>query len=98
MNGYATTTVLSTSINPSNAGQPVTLTVVVATTGPVAPIGEVTFYDGGNSIGSKSLDSNGTAILTTTRLPVGTDPLTATYHGDSFNAKSTSAVVMQTVN
>jgi hypothetical protein len=49
-------------------------------------------------LGSATLDATGTATMTTTKLPVGTDPLTATYQGDSQNGQSTSAVVKQIVN
>ncbi len=42
--------------------------------------------------------SSGVAVLNTTKLPVGSDSLTAMYNGDSQNAKSTSSAVLQTVN
>jgi len=97
VNAFATATNLSANPNSSNYGQDVVLTAVVATNGSETPTGTVTFYDGGSSLGTGTLDS-GTATLKTAKLPLGTDSLTATYNGDSLNAKSTSSVLMQTVN
>lgn len=98
VNPYSTATTLTSSPNPSTSGQPVLLTAKVTTTGPTTPTGKVKFLNGTTSLGSVTLDSTGTATLTTTTLPVGTDPLTATYQGDSQNGQSTSAVVKQIVN
>ena len=60
--------------------------------------GKVTFKNGATSLGAATLDSTGTATLTKTNLPAGTDLLTASYGGDALNAKSTSTAVSQTVN
>ena len=35
--------------------------------------------------------------MTTAKIPVGADTLTATYNGDAFNAKSVSPAITQTV-
>jgi hypothetical protein len=94
----ATTIVLTSSLNPSNHGQAVTLTAQVTTTGSTAPTGTVTFRNGANSFGTLSLNASGVAMLKTTTLPVGSDSLTASYNGDALNGKSTSAVVTQVVN
>jgi uncharacterized repeat protein (TIGR03803 family) len=93
-----TTTSLSSSANPSNFGQIVTLTAVVANSGGPAPTGTVTFKNGVATLGSATLVSPGTATLATTKLPLGSDLLTADYNGDSQNQKSTSSVLMQAVN
>jgi hypothetical protein len=98
VSAYTTTTTLTASPNPSAYGQGVVLTTVVKTTGSTAPTGKVTFKNGTTSLGTVSLDATGTAILTTTKLPVGTDSLTASYGGDSQHGKSTSSTVSQTVN
>jgi uncharacterized repeat protein (TIGR03803 family) len=92
-----TTTSLSSSANPSNFGQSVTLTAVVANSGGPTPTGTVTFKNGTATLGSATLDSTGTATLATTKLPLGSDSLTADYDGDSQNQKSDSSVLMQTV-
>jgi hypothetical protein len=58
----------------------------------------VTFKNGAATLGSPTLDLTGTATLATTKLPLGSDSLTADYNGDSLNQKSDSSVLMQTVN
>ncbi len=94
----ATTTVLTSSLNPSNYGQSVTLSAQVTTTGSTAPTGTVTFKNGTTGLGTVSVNASGVATLTETNLPVGSDSLTATYNGDALNGKSTSAAVTQVVN
>jgi hypothetical protein len=93
---YSTTTTLASSPNPSNFGQAVTFTAHVTFTGPSAPTGKVTFKDGTTGIGSAIL-SGGVAKLTKSTLAVGTHTITATYIGDTVNAKSTSPVENQVV-
>jgi hypothetical protein len=94
----ATTTVLTSSLNPSNYGQSVALTAQVTTTGSTTPIGTVSFKNGATTLGTVSLNASGVATLTETNLPVGSDSLTATYNGDALNGTSTSAAVTQVVN
>jgi hypothetical protein len=91
-----TTTTLSSSLNPSNYGQAVTLTARVTSAGP-APTGTVTFKNGSVSLGNGTLNGSGVATLTTAKIPVGANTLTSTYNGDAFNAKSVSAAITQTV-
>ncbi|HXM66875.1 MAG TPA: Ig-like domain repeat protein [Candidatus Acidoferrum sp.] len=93
----ATSTTLSSSLNPSIYGQSVTFKATVTTTGSVAPIGKVNFTWDGYSIGTATLNTSGVATLTKSNLNVYTYPLTATYSGDANNAGSTSAVVNQVV-
>jgi hypothetical protein len=62
---------LTSSLNPSPFGQPVTLTTV-ATAPYATPTGTVFFYDGGPSIGSAALNGVGVATLTTSTLAAGT--------------------------
>ncbi|HEV3198786.1 MAG TPA: Ig-like domain-containing protein, partial [Bryobacteraceae bacterium] len=90
----STNTSLSSSLNPSNVGQPVTLTATVM---PASATGTVTFKDGANTIGMGTL-GNGTATFTTSTLSVGSHPLIATYSGDSNNNPSTSPTVTEVVN
>jgi hypothetical protein len=95
VNGYPTTTTLTSSPNPSNSGQKVTFTATVTSSGPM-PTGTVKFMDGTTKLGAAIL-SGGVAKLTKSTLAVGTHPITAQYMGDAFSAKSTSAVVNQVV-
>jgi hypothetical protein len=95
-----TTTALTSSPNPSNFGQAVTFTATVTVQPGFykgVPTGTVTFYDGSTNIGNSPLDSNGVAILTTSKLTEGTHSMTATYSGDKNCVPSTSPALYQTV-
>jgi hypothetical protein len=93
--GYPTTTTLSSSPNPSQFGQAVTFTAQVTSTGPV-PTGKVKFLDGTTTLGAAVL-SGGIAKITKSTLAVGTHSITAQYLGDAVSDKSTSSVVNQVV-
>jgi hypothetical protein len=95
VNKYETTSSVSSSLNPSQSGQAVTFTATVTSAGPT-PSGTVKFIDGERTIGSATL-SGGVATLTTSKLAVGTHPITAKYLGDADNATSTSPVLDQVV-
>ena len=88
------TVALSSSQNPSSAGQAVRFT---ATVSGVTPTGTVTFFDGGTQLGTATL-SAGTASLTIASLSTGIHSITARYSGDINNAANTSAALLQTVN
>ena len=97
---FPTATQLTSSPNPSMFGKPITLTATVTPAG--TPGGSVTFTSGtlrSRRLLGKATLNNGTATYTTTpnQLPVGNDPITATYGGDSTHAASVSAVLSQTV-
>lgn len=79
------------------AGQPVTLTATIPTTGSTPPTGTVTFYYNGNPIGTGTLNGGGVATLTISSLPAGTGSITIAYSGDSHYAGSASAPVSTTV-
>jgi len=93
----ATSTTLSSSLNPSLYGQSVTWKANVTTLGSVPPTGTVNFAWDGYSIGAATLNASGVATLTKSNLNVYTYPLTAVYSGDANNAGSTSAVLNQVV-
>ena len=76
---FSTTTTLTSSVNPSVAGQTVTFT---ATVSPSAATGMVTFLDGSIPLGSGTL-SNGIATFTTSDLSAGDHSIEANYSGDS---------------
>jgi hypothetical protein len=94
VNQAATTTSVSSSPNPSNFGQAITLT---ATVSPATATGNITFKDGPATLGMASL-AGGSATFTSSNLASGAHSLTAIYSGDSSNASSTSSAVTQTVN
>ncbi|WP_026223465.1 choice-of-anchor tandem repeat GloVer-containing protein [Methylosarcina fibrata] len=89
----ATTTSLTSSLNPSTVGQSVTFTATVTGN---SPTGTVEFFVGSTSLGSRPL-RNAVASLSTPRLVAGTHSITAVYSGDANNAPSTSAAVTQVV-
>jgi hypothetical protein len=92
----ATTTTLSSSLNPSSYGQTVTFTATVSATSGT-PTGAVTFKDGSTVLGTGTVTS-GKATFTTTTLSAKIHSITAVYSGDSTFAGSTSSILSQTVN
>src|SRR5208283_4634912 len=91
----ATTTVLTSSLNPATQGIPVTLTATVTTAGVTPPTGRVTFADGFGVFGAGVLSTvNGAQVATfttsTSTLNIGLNYITAIYSGDGQNADSTS--------
>jgi Bacterial Ig-like domain (group 3)/FG-GAP-like repeat len=96
-----TTTALTSSVNPSNFGAPVTFSATVASTlagDTLVPTGTVSFKDGSTVLGPGTLNSLGVATLSTSTLAVGTHSVTATYGGDTTFTGSTSAGLNQVVN
>ena len=92
-----TATTLVSSPNPSSSGQVVVFTATV--TGQVGgtPItGNVAFYNGTTKLGSGTL-SGGVATYRNSKLPAGTNAITAVYNGSKIYATSSSNVVNQVV-
>jgi hypothetical protein len=87
---------LAVSPDPAIFGSTVTMTDTIPTVGGVAPTGTVTFYNNGTAIGTAPV-VNGVATLTSTTLPVGSDPITATYGGDGNYATVTTGPVNEIV-
>ncbi len=92
VNKANTTTLLTSSPNPSKRGQTVTFT---ATVSPSAATGTVQFLDGSTPLGTATL-SNGQATFAA-KLGLGTHSITAQYNGDNNYNGSTSAILTQTV-
>jgi Bacterial Ig-like domain (group 3)/NHL repeat len=92
-----TTTALSSSANPSLAGQSVTFTAKVTSKSSGTPAGTVTFFDGATSLGSPVTLSSGSATLETLSLTTTTHTITAVYSGNSDFEGSTSNAVTQAV-
>jgi len=95
-----TTTVVSSSANPSVFSQPVTFTATVTVNPPGSgvPTGTVTFKDGTTTLGTGTLDGAGHATFTTSALTVASHSITAVYGGDPSFSGSTSSAITQTVN
>ena len=98
VNQASTTTTVSSNVNPSSFGQPVTLSAFVDSTYHLSSNGAtVTFYDSGVPIGSSVISGNA-VTLTISSLPTGAHSITANYAGDANLLASTSAAFAQTVN
>ena len=93
-----TETTVESSVNPSDAGQPVTFTATVTASGGGTPTGSVIFLDNGTPIGTAPLDSNGEATFTTSTLTPGDHTITAVYPGAPGFEDSASSPLIQEVN
>lgn len=91
----ASTTAVSSSVNPSHIGQPVVLTATVT---PSTATGTVTFNDGVTALCSSVTLSGGSAVCATAFASAGSHAITAAYSGSSGVAASASAALTQTVN
>lgn len=100
VNQANTAIALTTSGSPTLIGQSVTFTATVTAQAPGSgtPTGTVTFYDGGNVLGSNALSGAGVASLSTAGLSLGTHTITATYTGSANYNASTSSPLTQQVN
>lgn len=96
VNNVSTSTGVSSSRNPAVAGQIVTFTAVVTSSGGV-PSGTVTFKDGAASLGTGTLNGSGQATFSTSSLTAGTHTITGQYGGDTNFLTSTSSSLSQTV-
>src|SRR5579864_3303395 len=93
----ASTTVVTSSINPSVFGQSVTFTATV-TGGSGTPTGTVDFLDGATLLGTGALNGAGMTTFAISTLGNGSHSISGVYSGDATYASSTSAVVNQVVN
>jgi hypothetical protein len=95
-----TTTVLTSSANPAELGQAVTLTATVGPVGSASdvPAGSVQFLNlsAGNSLGFRSLDPTGSATLALS-VPAGSHSIKAIYLGDGTFMPSSSDVLEQVI-
>jgi hypothetical protein len=94
---YSTSTTIMSSLNSSTAGQKVTFTATVTSSGPSAPTGSVQFFKNGVFAGAATVSNLGTAKLSIT-LQTGTYNMKAKYLGDGQSDPSTSATLQQAVN
>jgi hypothetical protein len=92
----ATTTTVTSSVNPVSTLSAVVITATVANGGGVASTGTMTFTEDGTVVGTAQM-TGGSATLSMSSMPVGAHQFTATYSGDTIDLPSTSAGFTQTV-
>ncbi len=88
----ATTTALTSSPNPSTAGQVVTFTATVISGGSPVTTGTVAFSEGATPLATVALDSSGLGTLSTSALAAGSHTITATYSGAAGFQPSSGSV------
>ncbi|HEY0838720.1 MAG TPA: Ig-like domain repeat protein, partial [Vulgatibacter sp.] len=95
----ASTTTLTSSLNPSTPGASVSFTATVAgPAGVPTPSGSVSFADGSTPLGTISLNASAQAVLTlASGLAAGDHSIVATYNGDQQFLLSSSAPLVQRV-
>jgi hypothetical protein len=96
INQAASATAATSSANPSFAGQSVTFTANITSSGPT-PTGNVAFTSGSTTLGTVALSGGSAAYTTTSLTTVGTQTITASYSGDA-DTQASSATVSQVVN
>src|SRR5439155_6760013 len=81
----ATTSVVTSSANPSVIGQLVTFSAAVTANAPGSgiPTGTVTFLDGGVAMGPDKTLTAGKATFAVSTLPYGTHNITVRYNGST---------------
>ncbi len=89
-------TVVASSVNPSNPKQKVKFTATV-TSPTTTPTGKVTFMDGSTVLGTGELNK-GLVSYSTTTLSAGSHNITAVYAGTTDVSGSTSPILVQVVN
>jgi Bacterial Ig-like domain (group 3) len=94
--GTSSATTLTSSVNPSAFGQPVTFTATVTGSGGT-PTGTVTFKDGATALGTGALNGASQATFATSSLTAGSHSIRATYGGNGQFAGSDSNILIQTV-
>lgn len=94
----ATTTTISSSLNPSSTAQPVMFTATVAASPPAAGTvaGSVVFKEGTTVLATVSLDGTGHASFITSALSAGSHTITADFVGSSDWLNS-SGMIAQSV-
>jgi hypothetical protein len=99
VNGDATTTALTASTGGNSApyGTPITFTATVTAATGTPSGGTVRFFNGSTLLGTTTVNSSGVASLTTSKLPVGTNSITAGYLGFGNFGVSTSAPFVQVI-
>ncbi len=92
----ATSTSLTSNLNPSVYHQSVTFRAQVSSSTAGVPGGSVTFYDSSTALGTVTI-SGGVASFSTTSLPAGSHTIVARFNGSPKYSVSTTSIT-QTVN
>ena len=87
---------IASSANPSFAGQSVTLTANVTSSGPT-PTGNLVFTSGATTLATVALSGGSASYTTASFITVGTQTITASYSGDA-NTQPSSTTLSQVVN
>jgi hypothetical protein len=87
---------LTSSASSAILGQPVVLTATVSGASGT-PTGTVTFNYGTTVLGTATVTGSGTASITNSTLPGGTDYITASYSGNATYSPATSSAYAQTI-
>jgi len=87
---------LTSAPNPSTAGQAVKFTATITSSGHL-PTGPVSFSYNGSLLGNGTLNASGVAVFSSTKLPSGSDTVTATFN-PTTNYSGASASTVQNVN
>src|ERR1019366_6271144 len=103
VNQASTSTALASSLNPSVAGQSMTMTASVSVIAPGTGTrtGTVMFEDGGVTItgcATQAVSAAGTAVCAAAFAAAGPHSIAAVYSGDSNFSGSTSPILTETVN
>jgi hypothetical protein len=93
VNQAVPTLMVSSSSSSAFYNATITLTAIISN----GPTGAVTFYDGGNSLGTATLQGT-KATLSISSLSVGTHTITASWPGSANYTAVTSSPITQTVN
>jgi predicted extracellular nuclease len=89
-------TTLTSSVNPSGLGQPVTFTATVSLPGGASTEGSVTFREGATVLaGPIALDASGHASFTTASLGLGNHTISADYSGTALASPSSASLIQQ---
>jgi hypothetical protein len=98
-----TATLISSSLNPAPVGQDVMFTAQVFAQFDT-PAGNIVFGDGGScpspnaTLGSRKIDGNGVATLTTKKLSAGPHSIIACYTGSNVFAPSASQTLLEQIS
>jgi hypothetical protein len=93
----ATATTLTSSSASATSGDTLTFTAIVTSGNSPVVDGVVQLLEGGNSIGSGTVNSSGVVTISVSTLPIGSNLISAYYAGTANFAASLSSAITETV-